>query len=96
LTYIANRLNVQLPLLKGTLEKCILEGRVTEDDSGIHIANWARYQSEYDRQKPYREAGKIKLQQALNDPEFMAAFNRELDTLEETLPLLKEEDLESV
>lgn len=54
LSYIANRLNVQMSLLKGTLDKCVAEGRLTQDDNGFHITNWVRYQSEYDRQKPYR------------------------------------------
>ncbi len=58
MSYIANRLNVKLPLLAATVAKCIAEGRLTEDDSGLHITNWVRYQSEYDRQKPFREKSK--------------------------------------
>lgn len=61
--FIANRLNVTLELLEITLTKCLDEGRVTEDEQGIHITNWERYQSEYERQKPYR--GK----QASTDPD---------------------------
>ena len=56
--YIANRLNIKMALLKSTLQKCVAEGRIVFDDNGIHITNWKLYQSEYDRQKPYREAKK--------------------------------------
>ena len=58
--FIANRLNIPAPLLKSTLLKCALEGRIIADDHGLHITNWAKYQSEYDRQKPYRETKHIK------------------------------------
>lgn len=54
-SFIANRLNVSLELLERTLDKCKEEGRIDEDSAGIHIVNWAAYQSEYERQKPYRQ-----------------------------------------
>lgn len=54
-SFIANRLNISGELLERTLKKCIEEGRLTEDGAGIQIVNWAIYQSEYDRQKPFRE-----------------------------------------
>lgn len=57
-SFIAHRLNVPVELLKRTLTKCIEEGRIEENSSGIHIVHWAAYQSEYDRQKPYREMKK--------------------------------------
>ena len=57
-SFIANRLNISLQLLNSTIEKCKEEGRLTEDDKGFHITNWGKYQSEYDRQKPYRQAKK--------------------------------------
>ena len=53
--FIANRLNISVQLFETTLTKCIDEGRVTEDEQGIHITNWKLYQSEYDRQKVYRQ-----------------------------------------
>jgi len=53
-SFIANRLNVLLELLETTLAKCIEEGRIIENGTGIHIVNWDAYQSEYQRQKPYR------------------------------------------
>lgn len=56
--FIAGRLNISVDLLELTLKKCIKEGRITEDGGGIHITNWARYQSEYERQKPFREKKK--------------------------------------
>ena len=55
-SFIANRLNISLELLEQALKKCKEEGRIREDDGGvIVITNWAAYQSEYQRQKPYRE-----------------------------------------
>jgi DnaD/phage-associated family protein len=53
-SFIANRLNIPLELLERTLKKCCEEGRIDENDNGIHITNWKVYQSEYERQKPYR------------------------------------------
>jgi len=55
LSFIANRLNIRLALLKRTLEVCEQDGRISQDETGIHITNWGKYQSEYDRQKPYRQ-----------------------------------------
>ena len=57
-SFIANRLNISLELLERTLKKCQEEGRICEDETGIHITNWKAYQSEYARQKPYRERKK--------------------------------------
>ena len=54
-SFLANRFNIPLELLEDTLKKCIKEGRITEDERGIHITNWKDYQSEYQRQKAYRE-----------------------------------------
>jgi len=53
--FIASRLNISVELLEASLAKCIEEGRISENVNGIHITNWAPYQSEYERQKPYRE-----------------------------------------
>jgi len=54
--FIANRLNISLELLERTLKKCEEEGRIFENENGIHIVNWERYQSEYERQKKYRKS----------------------------------------
>lgn len=54
-TFIAHDLHTDLDLLERTLAKCKDEGRITEDEGGLHITNWTAYQSEYDRQKPYRD-----------------------------------------
>lgn len=57
-TFIANRLNVSLDLLDTTLKKCISEGRIQENSAGINIVNFKEYQSEYQRQKQYRQGEK--------------------------------------
>jgi len=59
-SFIAHELHTTTEILKSTLEKCKTEGRIIEDETGLHITNWAAYQSEYERQKPYREAKKGK------------------------------------
>ncbi len=59
LSYIASHLNIPLELLSNTMTKCQEQGRLNLNGTGIlEIVNWAVYQSEYDRQKPYREAKK--------------------------------------
>lgn len=52
--HVARLLNTTIALLETTLEKCTKEGRISEDGQGIKITNWTKYQSEYERQKPYR------------------------------------------
>jgi len=57
-TWIAGVLNVPLELLEATLKKCEKTERVHENGDGIQILNWSKYQSEYQRQKHYRDAKK--------------------------------------
>jgi len=59
--YIANQLNIPLELLERTIEKCKKEGRIHENKGVIIIANWSAYQSEYERQKKYRQSASDKL-----------------------------------
>lgn len=54
-SFVAHEIHTTEELLESTLTKCIEEGRITEDEKGIHITNWKAYQSEYERQKPYRQ-----------------------------------------
>ena len=54
-SFIAHELHTSVELLDSTLAKCKEEGRISEDEHGIHITNWKAYQSEYERQKPYRQ-----------------------------------------
>lgn len=56
--FLANRFNIPMKLLDTTIKKCIDEGRITEDEQGIHIVNWTSYQSEYQRQLKSREQTK--------------------------------------
>ncbi len=54
-SYIAHELHIDEELLERTLDKCKKEGRIKEDTHGLHITNFMAYQSEYQRQKPYRQ-----------------------------------------
>ncbi len=53
--WIAATLNISIKLLKRVISKCEVTDRLERTRFGLHIANWSRYQSEYDRQKPYRQ-----------------------------------------
>uniref|UniRef100_A0A6H2A1V3 Uncharacterized protein n=1 Tax=viral metagenome TaxID=1070528 RepID=A0A6H2A1V3_9ZZZZ len=55
--FIANQLNIKQILLDRVIAKCGHEGRISGTDPGetLQLANWSRYQSEYDRQKKYRQ-----------------------------------------
>jgi len=62
-SYIAGVLNIPQELLDNSLEKFKLSDRITEDEDGIRIVNWEKYQSEYGRQKKYR------IKPSENDPD---------------------------
>jgi len=62
-------------VFESTLKKCKEEGRISEDGRGIVITNWTKYQSEYERQKPYRQRGR----RVEYTPEENAAREREND-----------------
>lgn len=61
-SYIAHELHIDVELLERTLDKSKEEGRIKEDEHGILITNWSYYQSEYERQKVYRQSSS-------NDPD---------------------------
>lgn len=54
--FIANRINAPVDVLESTIKKCAATNRINENSQGFTIVKWAEYQSEYDRQKPYRDA----------------------------------------
>lgn len=56
--WIAGILNISEELLDRTLLKCVETERISDNNDGIAILNWMKYQPEYDRQKPYRESKK--------------------------------------
>ena len=58
--FICHEIHTDMEVFRSTLDKCKEEGRIMEEDSrGIIITNWAKYQSEYERQKQYRSKGKL-------------------------------------
>jgi len=52
--FVAHQLNIPLELLENTLQKCQAEGRISENDTGLHVVHWEVYQSEYQRQEKAR------------------------------------------
>jgi len=57
-SFVASQLNIPPELLDRTIAKCRHDGRLADSDTTIIITNWQVYQSEYERQKPYREKAK--------------------------------------
>jgi len=53
--YLSNYLNIVPELLDRTIAKCRHEGRLVDRDDILIIANWKSYQSEYQRQKAWRQ-----------------------------------------
>ncbi len=56
--FIAGQFNIPIELLDRTIAKCRREGRLEDRDDMIVLTNWHVYQSEYERQKGYRDAKK--------------------------------------
>jgi len=54
LKWIAGTLNISSLLLRKTLKICKSSERIEINQNGIRILNWHKYQSEYERQKPFR------------------------------------------
>jgi hypothetical protein len=69
LKWVANILNIEPELLEITLKKCEESQRIERKKGGIKIVNWHRYQSEYERQKPYRERKKGEDEIEISDEE---------------------------
>jgi len=57
--FMANRLNIKQSLLDRVIGKCQEEGRIIEEKGVLKLVNWTRYQSEYDRQKKWRQGKEI-------------------------------------
>jgi len=59
-------LNVSGELLDRAMQKLIRSGRIYVNNGIIHIANWEKYQSEYERTKKYRKSTSKSTQQSTN------------------------------
>jgi len=53
--FLAHRINADIDIFEVALKKCIATNRISENSTGLHIVKWKEYQSEYLRQKPYRD-----------------------------------------
>lgn len=57
--FIAEEFHCPLEVFESMLEKCKQQNRLEENSDGIKVINFKAYQfTEYDRQKPYRDAKK--------------------------------------
>lgn len=75
--FIAHECHCSVELLKSCLAKCQEEGRISENSHGIRITNFDIYQfTEYDRQKPYRDAKK---KRGISGPTPEEAWQREYE-----------------
>ena len=54
-SFLAHRINADIDIFEVALKKCIATNRISENSTGLHIVKWKEYQSEYLRQKPYRD-----------------------------------------
>jgi len=53
---LAGILNIPVELLDITIAKCVDSERIKVDENGLlHIINWAKYQSESDRVRSYKQ-----------------------------------------
>jgi hypothetical protein len=59
--WLAAFLNYPIDEFKEALAFLAMTKRIANNGHGIEIMNWSKYQSEYDRQKPYRNGKKGKL-----------------------------------
>lgn len=57
--WLAGLLNTPLEEFEVAINILIETKRIEENHNGIKIVKWSEYQTEYDRQKPYREAKKL-------------------------------------
>jgi len=77
-SFIVHEIHADTEVFETTLAKCKEEGRMSEDGQGIKITNWAKYQSEYDRQKVFRERWRKKDDRQLElSPEDVTLINKE-------------------
>jgi len=66
--YLAHLACCPLEIFESTLGKCIADDSIYENSHGIFLTHFDEYQfTEYDRQKPYRQAAK--LQEQVIDPD---------------------------
>jgi hypothetical protein len=56
--WMATTLNIPMPLFNRAKQRLFETNRIELNGNVLKIVNWERYQTEYDRQKPYREAKK--------------------------------------
>ena len=67
--WLAGLLNTPLVEFEAALKVLIETDRIIENGAGIKIVKWNQYQTEYDRQKPYRQAAKKAQGRPAEDPE---------------------------
>jgi len=46
-SYLASRLQISVDLFETTIAKLISQQRISENNEGIHILNWDKYQAKY-------------------------------------------------
>ena len=56
--WVITTLNIPLEVWEKSKVHLVDTGRININGQGITICSWSKYQTEYDRQKPFREAAK--------------------------------------
>ena len=68
--YLAHQAHCSVEIFEATLKKAIADDNIYENGQGIFLTHFDDYQfTEYDRQKPYREAKKLNRPQDNPDPD---------------------------
>lgn len=80
-TFIIHEIHTDTDIFESTLEKCKSEGRISEDGQGIRIVNWAKYQSEYERQKRYRDKDNTPNPEKFNQGRLQEVIKQRMDQM---------------
>jgi len=65
--FMANALNIKQILLDRVIAKSIHEGRLEDKEGVLFVTNYEGYQSEYERQKPFRQKSLAEKAQAFSE-----------------------------
>ena len=78
--FIAHELHCPLELLNSVIDKGSQDNCLRDTMNGLQLVNFEHYQfTEYDRQKPYREAKRERQRQQYMDPQVVTSINQEND-----------------
>ena len=78
-SYTPEQVKAMIKADKDYLEKWEKQGAIKIEKGVIFIANWKKYQSEYDRQKPYRKKNEKELQEKVTSEGYTKSYTVEVE-----------------